>query len=70
VEQAMHPPTCVLRKRQDTLLERLGLGDSTPDVFRFWQRYHDLHIDIVMHDGTPVDQNTWTLWDHYQRFGR
>lgn len=70
VDQAMHPPTCLLRKQQDTLLERLGLGDTTPDVFWFWQRYADLHLDIVTHDGVPVDQSTWCLWDHYERFGR
>jgi len=70
VHQAMHPPTCVIRKKHDTLLERLGLGDTTPDVFYFWQRYADLRIEVVMHDGDPVDQTTWTLRDHYQRFGR
>ena len=70
VDQAMHPPTCLLRKAQDTQLERLGLGDSTPDVFWFWQRYRDLGITVVTHDGAVVDQQTWTLWDHYQRFDR
>lgn len=69
VEFAMHPPTCLLRKQQDTLLERLGLGDSTPDIWRFWQRYQDLHISIVTHDGESVDQQTWTLADHYKKFG-
>lgn len=69
VNQAMHPPTCVIRKRHDTLLERLGFGDSTPDVWLFWQRYRDLRIDIVTHDGDAVDQSTWTLADHYARFG-
>lgn len=70
VDQAMHPPTCLIRKRHDTLLERLGLGDSTPDVYWFWQRYHDLHLDIVTHDGDPIDQTTWNLRDHYAKFGR
>lgn len=68
VDLAMHPPTCLLRKQQDTLLERLGLGDSTPDVWNFWQRYRDLRINIITHDGTPVDQGTWTLGDHYRYF--
>ena len=70
VDQAMHPPTCLLRKAQDARLESLGLGDSTPDVFWFWQRYQDLHLDIVTYDGVPVDQKTWCLWDHYERFVR
>lgn len=70
VDQAMHPPTCSLRKQQDTMLERLGLGDSTPDIWNFWQRYHDLHIDIVTHDGTPVDQNTWDLASHFNYFNK
>lgn len=70
IDQAMYPPTCLIRKTHDNLLERLGLGDSTPDVFRFWQRYLDLRIEVVTHDGDPVDQGTWTLRDHYQRFGK
>lgn len=70
VAQAMNPPTCLLRKAQDTQLEKQGLGDSTPDVFYFWQRYRDLGITVVTYDGAAVDQNTWTLWDHLERFGR
>jgi len=68
IEFAMHPPTCLLRKAQDTLLERLGLGDRTPDVWNFWQRYQDLRINIVTHDGTTVDQSTWDLGQHYRYF--
>lgn len=68
VSYAMNPPTCLLRKAQDTMLERLGLGERTPDIWNFWQRYRDLDIDIVTHDGTAVDQNTWNLGDHYQYF--
>jgi hypothetical protein len=70
VTQAMNPPTCLLRKAQDNQLEKQGLGDSTPDVFYFWQRYRDLGITVVTYDGAAVDQNTWTLWDHLERFGR
>ena len=69
VELAMNPPTCVLRKREDTVLEGLGLGDTTPDVWHFWQRYQALGIDIVTHDGTTVDQHTWTLGVHMDYFG-
>lgn len=69
VSLAMNPPTCQLRKSHDTLLERLGLGDSTPDVWLFWQRYRDLGIDIVTHDGDAVDQTAWTLADHCDKFG-
>jgi hypothetical protein len=68
VSYAMHPPTCLLRKAQDTLLEKLGLGDRTPDMWNFWQRYQALGIDIVTHDGTVVDQTAWTLGDHYRYF--
>ena len=69
IDLAMNPPTCVLRKEQDTVLERLGLGDSTPDVWNFWQRYRDLGINIVTHDGTPVDQHIWNLGLHMDHFG-
>lgn len=68
VEQAMNPPTCTLRKKDDKLLERLGLGDTTPDVFNFWERYQSLNIDIVTYSGEPIDQSSWNLSDHYQRF--
>ena len=68
VELAMNPPTCILRKQDDSRLEDLGLGDSTPDPWQFWQRYQDLRIDIVTHDGTPVDQVTWNLGTHYRYF--
>ena len=69
VNMAMNPPTCLLRKTQDTLLENLGLGDSTPDIYFFWQRYQGLNINIVTHDGDAVDQTSWTLDDHYAKFG-
>ena len=68
VEQAMNPPTCTLRKADHDRLEDLHLGDTTPDVWNFWQRYDDLGLDIVTHDGTAVDQTTWTLGSHVQYF--
>jgi hypothetical protein len=68
IDLAMNPPTCLLRKEQDSVLERLGLGDSTPDVWNYWQRYRDLGVDIVTHDGTPVDQHTWNLGVHMNHF--
>ena len=74
IEQAMNPPTCLLRKAQDRLLSTpvhkggLGLADRTPCVFNFWRRYQGLGINIVTHANEPVDQTNWTLWDHYQRF--
>ena len=69
VDQAMNSPTCLLRKRADTVLEGLGLGDTTPDVWHFWLRYQDLGIDIVTHNGAAVDQATWNLGVHMDYFG-
>ena len=74
IELAMNPPTCLLRKEQDTLLSKpvdkggLGMGDTTPCAYNFWRRYQGLGLDIVTYDNEPVDQSTWTLWTHYQRF--
>lgn len=74
IDLAMNPPTCLLRKAQDSLLSKpvhqggFGLGDRTPCPFNFWQRYQGLNIDIVTHTNDPIDQTTWTLWDHYQKF--
>ena len=74
IELAMNPPTCLLRKEQDMLLSKpihkggFGLADRTPCPFNFWRRYQGLNIAIVTHSNEPIDQTTWTLWDHYQRF--
>jgi hypothetical protein len=74
IELAMNPPTCLLRKEQDTLLSKpvdkggFGLADRTPCPFNFWQRYQGLNIDIVTYDNEPIDQNNYTLFDHCQRF--
>ena len=68
IELAMNPPTCILRKQDDVRLEDLGLGDSTPDPWWFWQRYKDLGLNIITHDGTVVDQSTWNLSHHILHF--
>jgi hypothetical protein len=68
-ELAMNPPTCVLRKSDHDILESQGLGDSTPDVWRFWQRYQTLDIAVITHDNHAVDISNWTLASHCDYFG-
>lgn len=65
---AMNPPTCMLKRENHAQLGRLGLADSTPDIWNFWQRYRDLGLDLETHRGDPVDQNTWNLGTHVQYF--
>ncbi len=68
IELAMNPPTCLLREAQDDILEKAGLGDRTPCPFNFWRRYQSLNIEIITHDNQPIDQSTWTPYDHFERF--
>ena len=64
----LNPPMCVIRKESDVILEKSGLGDTTPNVWYFWQRYRDLGITIVTNRNDPVDQDTWNLGTHVQYF--
>ena len=68
VDLAMNPPTCLLKKKHHALLKKQGLGNKTPDVWNFWQRYEMLGIKIETHAGDSVDMKTWNLGTHVTYF--
>jgi hypothetical protein len=68
VELAMNPPTCLLKKKNHSLLHKQGLANRTPDVWNFWQRYSMLGVKLETHDGTAVDPSTWNLGTHVKYF--
>lgn len=68
VTQAMNPPTCLLHRTQHQALAEAGMASKTPDIWNFWNRYKNLDIEVVTHDNTPVDLNTWDLGKHYEYF--
>jgi len=72
VEEAMNPPTCVLRKANHKKLNASkATGSQTPSIVNFWQRYQLVlpKVQIETHDGTKVDLTTWDLNKHYEYFG-
>ena len=47
-----------------------GLIKSTPDAYHLGRRYKAVKIELVFgDDGNDVNLDTWTLDDHFKRFG-
>jgi len=68
IDQALNAPTCLIKPDANQVLSANKLTKKTPNAWMFWQRYQLLNIDIETYDGTPVDQITWDLAQHYQYF--
>lgn len=68
IDQALESPTCQLSQDKHRQLNKLGLRDSTPDPFWFWQRYRPLGVEIETRDGQAVDLELWNLDNHYRIF--
>lgn len=68
IDLAMNPPTCLLKKKHHGLLKKQGLGNKTPDIWWFWQRYEMLGIKLETHHGDAVDPKTWNLGTHCTYF--
>jgi len=67
-EQAMHMPTCIVSKQQDLILTSNGRVSSTSNIWQFFERYNIFDDKITTHDGTEIDQDKWTLGDHFSYF--
>ena len=69
VDEALKAPTCLLRKRYHSLVDK-KFQDTTPDIQNFWQRYIQTigSIKIETNEGDEVDMNTWNLDQHYIYF--
>lgn len=68
VDEALNIPTCRLSAKNHKKLNSTKLGSTTPDIYWFWQRYQDLGVELVTHDGIAVDTVTWNLDSHYSHF--
>jgi hypothetical protein len=71
VGEALNAPTCRISQLNDNLLRENGLVNFTPDPWLFFTRY-DIMAPIVIetHDTEQIAHPTWTLENHYVRFGR
>ena len=68
VWDALNIPTCELSRAKHQALKKTGLAQVTPDPFWFWRRYATLGVSIETRDGDLVDQSTWNLDTHHERF--
>ena len=68
VWDALNIPTCELSKSKHQALKKAGLAQVTPDPFWFWRRYATLGVLIETREGDLVDQATWNLDTHHERF--
>ena len=69
--QALNTPTCFISKSNDELLRKHKRTSSSPDYWQFFRRYNvfDTDTKFITHNGHPVDQDNWTLQDHFKLFG-
>jgi len=68
IDEALNIPTCRLSAKNHKKLNSTKLGSTTPDIYWFWQRYQQLGVELVTHDGVAVDTATWNLDNHYSYF--
>lgn len=70
VEQALNAPTVVLSRQKHVALKDAGWSDSTPDLWLPFQRYRQVFsARFETFDGQEIDQENWTLQNHYDHFG-
>ena len=69
VEQALNAPTVRLSRIKHELLKDAGWASATPDMWLPFQRYSQgFAANFETHDGTAINQNTWTLAQHFDYF--
>ena len=69
VEQALNAPTVKLSRAKHSELKDAGWASATPDMWLPFCRYNQVFAaNFETHDGTAVDQNTWTLTQHFDYF--
>ena len=68
-EQALNAPTVRLSRAKHASLKEAGWASKTPDMWLPFKRYTNVFVaQFETHDGTPIDQNTWTLENHFNYF--
>lgn len=68
IKQAMNTPTCLVSSSNDKLLRKHGHVSSSPDYWKFFNRYAVLKSKFTTHNGHEVDTD-WTLQKHFEFFG-
>jgi hypothetical protein len=69
VTQALNVPTVKLSRAKHAQLKDAGWASATPDMWLPFQRYSQVFAaEFETHDGTAIDQSTWTLAQHFDYF--
>ena len=68
IKQAMNTPTCLISSANDHLLRKHGHVSSSPDYWKFFNRYAVLKSKFATHNGQAVD-SAWNLQKHFEFFG-
>lgn len=69
VEQSLNAPTVRLSRAKHMALKDAGWASKTPDMWLPFKRYSQVFMaEFQTHDGTPVNQATWTLEKHFEYF--
>jgi len=69
VEQALNAPTVKLSRIKHMALKDAGWASKTPNMWIPFQRYSQVFdAEFETHDGRSIDQNTWTLEQHFNYF--
>jgi hypothetical protein len=71
VKQALNTPTCLISRRNDEILREEGHVSSSPDYWNFFKRYEMFDdAKFVTYNGEEItDPSSWTLGDHFEKFG-
>jgi hypothetical protein len=69
IEQALNAPTVRLSRVKHESLKDEVWASATPSKFLPFHRYSQVFAaNFETHDGTAVDQNSWTLAQHFDYF--
>jgi hypothetical protein len=70
ITQALNTPTCLIKKEDDVILRKSGLGSSSPDNWNFFRRYGVLNSQFKTYNGQVItNPDSFTLEDHFKLFG-
>lgn len=71
IKQAMNPPTCLISKENDALLNKSGFNNKTPSYWNFFDRYTGVFTaEYETFNGQSItNPHDWTLGEHYKFFG-
>jgi hypothetical protein len=68
-EQALNAPTVRLSRAKHMMLKDAGWASKTPNMWLPFIRYSQVFTaEFQTHDGTAINQETWTLEQHFSYF--